>query len=233
MTDGEVLGIDFGIAFGSGVQLGVPEMVPFRLTRQIEGVLAPIGTDGTFRLTMIHALRALKSAKNLIMDCSEIFVKEPLLDWVKAAAAKSSGTKVMAASYESIHSQQDIVELQWYPRKKLDILSAKLEGISSTAILCKELEDTRHMRQKYGAVIMRDICGMSSKAQQETRCKLRLDIFARENKRRAKREEEGETADEIGGGLKLSLEDQVDCLIEQAGDRALTGKIWIGWSPYV
>ena len=52
----------------------------------------------------------------------------------------------MAASYESIHSQQDIVELQWYPRKKLDILSAKLEGISSTAIICKELEDTRHMR---------------------------------------------------------------------------------------
>ena len=70
VTDGEVLGIDFGIAFGSGVQLGVPELVPFRLTRQIEGVLAPIGTDGAFRLTMLHALRALKSAKNLILDCS-------------------------------------------------------------------------------------------------------------------------------------------------------------------
>lgn len=95
----------------------------------------------------------------------------------------------MAASYESIHSQQDIVELQWYPRKKLDILSAKLEGISSTAIICKELEDTRHMRQKYGAVILRDIYGVSSKSQQESRCKVRVGIFERENKRRAKREE--------------------------------------------
>jgi DNA-dependent protein kinase catalytic subunit len=32
-TDGEVLGIDFGIAFGSGVHLIAPELMPFRLTR--------------------------------------------------------------------------------------------------------------------------------------------------------------------------------------------------------
>ena len=31
-TDGEVLGIDFGIAFGSGVELATPELMPFRLT---------------------------------------------------------------------------------------------------------------------------------------------------------------------------------------------------------
>ena len=30
--DGEVLGIDFGIAFDSGLHLAVPELVPFRLT---------------------------------------------------------------------------------------------------------------------------------------------------------------------------------------------------------
>jgi DNA-dependent protein kinase catalytic subunit len=32
-TDGEVFGIDFGIAFGSNVQLSIPELIPFRLTR--------------------------------------------------------------------------------------------------------------------------------------------------------------------------------------------------------
>ena len=31
-TDGEVLGIDFGLSFGAGVQLAIPELVPFRLT---------------------------------------------------------------------------------------------------------------------------------------------------------------------------------------------------------
>jgi phosphatidylinositol kinase/protein kinase (PI-3 family) len=33
ITDGEVLGIDFGFAFGSGVHLPIPELVPFRLTQ--------------------------------------------------------------------------------------------------------------------------------------------------------------------------------------------------------
>lgn len=32
-TDGEVFGIDFGIAFGNGVQLAMPELMPFRLTQ--------------------------------------------------------------------------------------------------------------------------------------------------------------------------------------------------------
>lgn len=32
ITDGEVLGIDFGIAFGSNVNLSIPELIPFRLT---------------------------------------------------------------------------------------------------------------------------------------------------------------------------------------------------------
>ena len=39
--------------------------------------------------------------------------------------------------------------------------------------------------------------------------------------------------EKIGGGLILSVEEQVDCLIEHASDRSLIGKIWIGWSPYV
>jgi phosphatidylinositol kinase/protein kinase (PI-3 family) len=40
-TDGEVFGIYFGIAFGSGVELATPELMLFRLTQQIEGVIAP------------------------------------------------------------------------------------------------------------------------------------------------------------------------------------------------
>ena len=32
-TDGEVLGIDFGMAFSSNVHLHIPELMPFRLTQ--------------------------------------------------------------------------------------------------------------------------------------------------------------------------------------------------------
>ena len=49
ITDGEVFGIDFGIAFGSGVQLAMPELMPFRLTQQIEGVIAPHPLEGAYK----------------------------------------------------------------------------------------------------------------------------------------------------------------------------------------
>ncbi len=35
-SDGSVVGIDFGAAFGAGINLGVPELIPFRLTRQLQ-----------------------------------------------------------------------------------------------------------------------------------------------------------------------------------------------------
>lgn len=38
---------------------------------------------------MVHVLNALRKRKSLILDTCEIFVKEPLLDWVKDAKQKS------------------------------------------------------------------------------------------------------------------------------------------------
>jgi DNA-dependent protein kinase catalytic subunit len=48
-TDGEILGIDFGCAFGAGIQQSIPELMPFRLTQQIEGVIAPHPNDGIYK----------------------------------------------------------------------------------------------------------------------------------------------------------------------------------------
>ena len=46
---GDLIGIDFGIAFESGRLLAVPERVPFRLTRDFVDALGPSGTEGVFR----------------------------------------------------------------------------------------------------------------------------------------------------------------------------------------
>jgi len=92
-TDGEVLGIDFGIAFGSNVHLSIPELMPFRLTQQIEGVIAPHPLEGIYKQTMVHTLSAMRKKKSLILDTCEIFVKEPLLDWVKDAKQRNRGQR--------------------------------------------------------------------------------------------------------------------------------------------
>jgi len=97
-SDGEVLGIDFGIAFGSGVNLSVPELMPFRLTQQIEGVIAPHPLEGIYKHTMVHALSALRKKKSLILDACEIFVREPLLDWLKDAKQANRSSSLIQDS---------------------------------------------------------------------------------------------------------------------------------------
>lgn len=57
----EVIGIDFGHAFGSSTQiLSYPELVPFRLTPYIVNLLEPLGTNGLFKETIIKTLKAFR-----------------------------------------------------------------------------------------------------------------------------------------------------------------------------
>lgn len=47
MKNGGLVGIDFGHAFGSATQfLPVPELMPFRLTKQLTNFLLPLDIEG-------------------------------------------------------------------------------------------------------------------------------------------------------------------------------------------
>lgn len=35
------------------------------------------------------------------------------------------------------------------------------------------------------------------------------------------------------GEKDLSVEDQVDCLLDQATDPNLLGRVWVGWEPWM
>ncbi|CDW71353.1 dna-dependent protein kinase catalytic subunit [Stylonychia lemnae] len=208
-SDGEILGIDFGIAFGSGIQLGIPELMPFRLTQQIEGVIAPHPLEGVYKQTMVHALNALKHRKSLIMDTCEIFVKEPLLDWVKDAKQRQkNGENNDNGMVDSLISEyeEELQELAWYPRKKIEVMKDKLNGLNPVRIMAKELQDSKHEKKPYFKVILNAIKGQESS--------IRYKLLA-QNRR------------------YLEVDEFIDCLIEQSRDPNILGRTWIGWSPYV
>lgn len=54
MCSGDLVGIDFGYSFGTGTQmLPVPELMPFRLTRQLCGVLRPLDAKTLLKADMV------------------------------------------------------------------------------------------------------------------------------------------------------------------------------------
>ena len=64
---GELINIDFGIAFERGKNLQMPEMVPFRLTRDIVAGLGCLGTCGLFRRCAEAAMALLRQNGSLVM----------------------------------------------------------------------------------------------------------------------------------------------------------------------
>ena len=43
--------------------------------------------------------------------------------------------------------EEELQELSWYPRKKIDIVRDKLNGLNPAKILIKELEDSKHEKK--------------------------------------------------------------------------------------
>lgn len=84
---GKCCGIDFGAAFGAGVDQSVPELVPFRLTPQILGLFQPFDEQALFGISMTHVLSALREEKAPILAFLDTFVHEPI-DWSKYARMK-------------------------------------------------------------------------------------------------------------------------------------------------
>ena len=89
------------------------------------------------------------------MDTCEIFVKEPLLDWVKDAKSKQkasnndSNQNENGGVVDSLISEyeEELQELAWYPRKKIEIVKDKLHGLNPVKILAKELKDSKHEKR--------------------------------------------------------------------------------------
>jgi DNA-dependent protein kinase catalytic subunit len=139
---GEVIGIDFGHAFGTATQfLPIPELVPFRLTQQFVNFLLPLGSEGLLKQSMIHTLNALRAGKQVLLNVMDVFVQEPLLDWQKLA-------RRVATIQRGVEKSDDETHL-WFPKKKIDIAKRKLELVNPAFITLTELNESIHCNKSY------------------------------------------------------------------------------------
>ncbi|GAA5930447.1 DNA-binding protein kinase TEL1 [Sporobolomyces koalae] len=80
-STGELVHIDFGIAFEQGKRLPIPELVPFRLTQNLVDGFGASGVDGVFRRSSEETLRVLRDRSNILMTVLEVFKHDPLQNW--------------------------------------------------------------------------------------------------------------------------------------------------------
>ncbi len=78
---GEVVHIDLGVAFEQGRVLPVPEVVPFRLTRDIVDAMGITKTEGVFRRCCEFTLDALRREAYTIQTVLDVLRYDPLYSW--------------------------------------------------------------------------------------------------------------------------------------------------------
>ncbi|GES81504.1 DNA-dependent protein kinase catalytic subunit [Rhizophagus clarus] len=147
MKKGSLISIDFGHAFGSATEtLEVPELIPFRLTKQTETLMEPLGSRGLLEYPMIKILQIMQANKDILLNAMDIFVKEPLLDWLtRANDQKNRNSNEIG--------EENSQTMEWYPRQKLDIARRKLELENPAYIICDELKAGHSNRPWFGTII--------------------------------------------------------------------------------
>jgi ataxia telangiectasia mutated family protein len=78
---GEVVHIDLGVAFEMGRILPVPEVVPFRLSRDIVDGMGITKTEGDFRRCCEFTLEALRKEAYSVMAILDVLRYDPLHNW--------------------------------------------------------------------------------------------------------------------------------------------------------
>ena len=149
-SSGHVIPIDFGHAFGSSIELTIPELVPFRLTNQIKLFMEPLGCSVLMRTTMINVLKELKIHKDSILNALDIFVKEPLAGWSEKAAEQICFPE--SADQDDV-ANESILTPEWYPLRKLDIARRKLNGENPSKLLIEELKSAHSKKEWLGKIV--------------------------------------------------------------------------------
>ncbi|KAI1315202.1 hypothetical protein EDD11_001140 [Mortierella claussenii] len=205
MSNGCLIPIDFGHAFGSATEvLPVPELAPFRLTRQLESFLNPLGTKGLLEHPMVCIMKALQNKKDVILNTMDVFVKEPLLDWRKFAINQAREQKKRGADMESFEIDEDgTAPPAWYLQQKMGIARRKLEGYNPAYLTVEEL-NMGHANKPFLAAISKIAMG---------------------DKQHSVRARHGEVCGSVQG--------QVECLIDMATDLDILGRAWVGWMSWV
>ena len=213
MKSGKAIGIDFGMAFGQAtMNIGVPELMPIRLTRQILKLMAPLEHRGLLESSMTHTMRALRENNDLLMCILDVFIKEPSIDWI--------GNAQRIAKRNLNEEMQYDAGVQ-YAQSRIRCVKDKLDGINPCVITRNDLKNGIHKDSRYIQHFVSVAMGLNASKSGEDPTQ---DSYLMERTKLFKQK---------GEHYRLTVEEQVRCIIEQSIDPDVLFRSWTGWNPFI
>jgi ataxia telangiectasia mutated family protein len=152
---GEIVHIDLGVAFEAGRVLPIPELVPFRLTRDIIDGMGITKTEGVFRRCCEFTMDALRDDKSSIMTLLNVLRYDPLYNWtVSPLRAKHMQDAQETGQEVTGSSRKKGEEAGGEADRALSVVEKKLSKTLSTAATVNELivqaTDERNLATLFG-----------------------------------------------------------------------------------
>ncbi len=111
-----------------------------------------------------------------------------------------------ASGQREAEAGQEVKEIKWYPRKKMQIMRQKLEGRHPVLVMIDELADSKHGQAPYFPVLKDALTNTTEEIARTLR----------------------------NGTTTLAEPQQVaECLIEMSRNPNILGRTWIGWAPHI
>jgi ataxia telangiectasia mutated family protein len=133
---GEVVHIDLGVAFEAGRVLPVPELVPFRLTRDIVDGMGITKHEGVFRRCCEFTLEALRKEVYSIMTILDVLRYDPLYSWSVSPARLA---KLQREQDESVVPEGEALAV---PERTKERVNEPGEADRALTVVSKKLSKT-------------------------------------------------------------------------------------------
>jgi DNA-dependent protein kinase catalytic subunit len=150
-ANGGLLPIDFGIAFGDGTsRLPIPELMPFRLSPQMQFVFAPLQAKFILRRRMASVFSALREKSSEILSLCEVFVKDRLLNIASLGNSRDSFQEE-GALLDNIRHDISALQLSLTQRPSLQkylAMKTKLKFLHPGDQIVELLESNPHLEKQ-------------------------------------------------------------------------------------
>lgn len=216
---GKILHIDFGDCFEVAMtREKFPEKIPFRLTRMLINAMEVTGIEGTYRRTCESVMLVLRRNKDSLMAVLEAFVYDPLLNWRlldtaieknhRSKATDGNGTGSLA---NSVDEAIDLLSIQHQSRMHAQ-QPVNTDGNSSAAV-----------NSGVAAENSNNANGVIHNPTEVTNKKARIIVDRVKQKL---------TGNDFNTSDEISVQRQVDLLIQQATNNENLCQCYIGWCPF-
>lgn len=217
---GKILHIDFGDCFEVAMtREKFPEKIPFRLTRMLINAMEVTGIEGTYRRTCESVMLVLRRNKDSLMAVLEAFVYDPLLNWRlldtateknhRSKATDGNGTAT-GSSANSIDEAIDLLSIQH--QNRMHVQNVNVDTNSSVAFNPLVAADNSNNNTN----------GIHNPTE-VTNKKARIIVDRVKQKL---------TGNDFNTFNEISVQRQVDLLIQQATNNENLCQCYIGWCPF-